>query len=145
MSIQQSLEVETNLSLPEQQVRQRRDKQFLQAMKNTYIDWMLLQGGDTNLLPQRIRLHLRRHDGNQAATCGQLGTGIRGNLHLGVNSDFFQSFQMSDFYFACRKFYLLAIDRRCKQDTYRAHVFLMDSLSACLSQLVVTVVQSSCQ
>ena len=32
----------------------------------------------------------------------------------------------------------------CKQYTCRAHVFLMHSLSACLSQLVVTVVQSSC-
>ena len=41
---------------------------------------MLLQDGDTILLPQRIRLHLRHHDGNQAASCG--------NLHPGVNSVF---------------------------------------------------------
>ena len=50
---------------------------------------MLLQDGDTVLLPQRMRLHLRHHDGNQAATCGQRGTGIRGSSHPGVNSVFF--------------------------------------------------------
>ena len=32
----------------------------------------------------------------------------------------------------------------CKRYTYRAHVFLMHSLSACLFQLVVAVVQSCC-
>ena len=74
--------------LPEQQVRQRRNQQ-LKAMKNTKIDLMLLQDGDTILLPQRIRLHLRHHDGNQAAACGQCGTGTRENLHPAVNSDFF--------------------------------------------------------
>ena len=34
---------------------------------------------------------------------------------------------MSDFYFACRKSNLLAIDGGCKKFTYRAHVFLMRS------------------
>ena len=61
----------------------------LKALKNMHIDLMLLQDGDTILLPQHIRLHLRHHDGNQAATCGRRGTGIRGNLHLGANSVFF--------------------------------------------------------
>ena len=34
------------------------------------IDLMLPQNGDTILLPQRIRLHLRHHHGNQAAISG---------------------------------------------------------------------------
>ena len=50
----------------------------LKALKNTHIDLMLFQDGDAVFLPQRFRLH-------QAALCGQRGTGIRGNLHLGVN------------------------------------------------------------
>ena len=81
--MQQSLEVETNLSLQSN----KSDKSAinsLKALKNVHIDLMLLQGGDTILLPQHIRLHLRHHDGNPAATCGQRGTGIRGNLHPGV-------------------------------------------------------------
>ena len=41
------------------------------------------------LLPQRIRLHLRHHVGNQAAIFGQRGTGSRGTFHPGVNSVFF--------------------------------------------------------
>ena len=59
--------------------RQRR-MNSLKDLKNTHIDLMLLQDGDTILLPQRSRLHLRQHDGNQAATCGQRGNGTRGNL-----------------------------------------------------------------
>ena len=55
----------------------------LKALKNTIIDLKLPQDG---LLPRRN--YLRHHDGNQAATCGQLGAGIRGN-HLGPNSEFF--------------------------------------------------------
>ena len=124
---------------PEQQVRQRPNQQF-KGLENTHIDFMLLQDGDTLRLPQRIRLHLRHHNGNPEATRGQRGTGTRGNLHPGVNSDFCSSFQMSVFYFACRKVNLLAIDGRCEQYTVRAHVFLMRILSACLSQLVVAVV-----
>ena len=88
MSIQQSLEMETNLSLQSNK-SDRGAISSLKAMKNTIIDLMLLHDGDAILLPQRIRLHLRHHDGNQAATCGQRGTGIRGNLHPGVNSEFF--------------------------------------------------------
>ena len=65
---------------------------------NSIIDLMLLQDDDAILLPQRIRLHLRHHDCNQPATCGQRGTGIRGNLHPGMNRVFsLQLFQMSDF------------------------------------------------
>ena len=81
-----SLEVETNLSLQSN----KSDKGLinnLKALRNTIIGLMLLQDGDTILLPQRI--HLRHHDGNQAASCGQLGTGTRGSLYPGVNSDFF--------------------------------------------------------
>ena len=59
----------------------------LKALRNTIIDLKLLQDGDNILLPQRI--HLRHHDGNQAATCGQLGAGIRGNHHPGLNSEIF--------------------------------------------------------
>ena len=142
MSIQRSLEVETHLSLQSSKSDNGAIKS-LKALKNTIINLKLLQDGDTILLPQRIHLH--HHDGNHAATCGERGTGIHGNLHPGVNSDFLlESFQMSDFYFACRQLKKLAIDGRCKQYTYRAHVFLMHSLSLCLLQLVVTVVQSSC-
>ena len=56
---------------PQQHVRQRRDQQF-EALDEYIFDLKLLQDGDTML---------------------------RGNLHLGVNSDFFllQMFQMSDF------------------------------------------------
>ena len=102
MNIQQSLVVETNLPLQSN----KSDKgaiNSLKALKNMHIDMMLLQVGDTIRLPQRIRLHLRHHDGNQAATCGQRGTGTHGNLHPGVNSDFF----------SCRKFNILAIDGEC--------------------------------
>ena len=43
-------------------------------------------------------------------------------------------------HFVCRKFNLFAIDGGCSKYTCRAHVFLMRTLSACLSQFVVTVV-----
>ena len=137
------LEVETNLSLQSNQS----DKgaiNSLRALMNAIIDLKLLQDGGTILLPQRIHVHLRYHDGNQAATCGQRGNGTHGNLHPAVNSVFKKkkSSQTSDLYVVCRKLNLLAIDERCKQYTNRAHVFLMRILSGCLSQLVVTVVQS---
>ena len=66
---------------PEQQVRQRRDQQF-EGFEE--YDYRL----EVSTGPQRIRLHLRHHDGNQTATCGQRGTEFRGNLHPGVSSDF---------------------------------------------------------
>ena len=93
MITQRSLDVETILS-PEQQVRQMRDQQ-LKALMNMIIDLKFPQNGDTIFLPQRIRLHLRHHDGNQAATCGQFGTGIRGNLHPEVSSEIFSFFNCS--------------------------------------------------
>ena len=132
-----SLEVETNLSLQSN----KSDKGLinnLKALRNTIIGLMSIQDGDTILLPQRI--HLRHHDGNQAATCGQLGTGTRGSLYPGVNSDFFI---VPDESFVFR----LPVNLNYWQSTgvkqyiYRAHVFLMRILSACLSQLAVTVVQ----
>ena len=86
MNIQRSLEVETNLSFQSN----KSDKGAINSVKalmNTIIDMKLLQDGDTILLPQRI--HLRHHEGNQAATCGQLGAGNREKHHLGLNSDFF--------------------------------------------------------
>ena len=90
------------------------------------IDLMLLQDGDTFLLPQRIRLHLRHHDGNQAATCGQRGTGSRGNLHLGVNFFFFSKkkkkpFQMSDFSLAGDLISWQSVG--CVNSTPSAHTF----------------------
>ena len=94
MSIQQSLEVETKLSLQSF----KSDKgaiNSLRALRNMIIDLKLLQDGDTILLPQRIHLHLRHHDGNQAATCGQLGAGMRGNHHPGLNSEFVFFFNRS--------------------------------------------------
>ena len=80
MSFQQSLAVETHLSLQSNES----DKgaiNSLKALKNMHIDLMLQHD-------LRIRLHLRHHDGNQTATCGQRGTGTHGNLDPGVNSDF---------------------------------------------------------
>ena len=50
------------------------------------------------LLPQRIRLHLRHHDGIQAATCRQRGNVTHGNLHPGVSSVFFNRPRMSVFF-----------------------------------------------
>ena len=65
---------------------------------------------------------------------------LTGTQHHGVNRVFFffSSFQMR--HFACRKFHLVAIDGVCNKYTYRPHVFLMRTLSAFLSQLVVAVV-----
>ena len=88
MSTQQSLDVEKNLSL-QSNTSDRSAMNSLKAVKNRNIDLMLLQDVDTILLPQSIRLHLRHHGGFQAATCGQRGTGIRRNVHPGVNSEFF--------------------------------------------------------
>ena len=79
-NVQESLEVDTNATSPT-----KGWSTIWNAWRNTHIDLMLLQDGDTILLPQRS--HLRHHDGNQA-TCGQRGIEIRGNLHPGVNSIF---------------------------------------------------------
>ena len=86
MNIQRSLQVETNISLQSN----KSDKgaiNSLKALMNTIIDLKLPQDGDTILLPRRI--HLRHHDGNQAANCGQLGLGVRGTRHPWLNSSNF--------------------------------------------------------
>ena len=88
-----------------------------------------------------IRLHLRHHNGNQAAPCGQRGTGIRGNLHLRMNSDFLKKVPDERFLISFAGNLISWQSTGCKQYTYRAHVFLMRILSTCLSQPVVTVVQ----
>ena len=59
---------------PEQSKPDKGAINSLNALRHTIIDSKLLQDGDTILLPQRI--HLRHHDDNQAATCGQRGTGL---------------------------------------------------------------------
>ena len=83
---------------PGQQVRQRLDQQQFEGLP---------QDGDTIFLPRRIRF--RHHHHNQAATGSQLGAGIRGEHHPGLNS-FFLLQLCRDVIFACRKFDLLAID-----------------------------------
>ena len=92
-SIQRSVKAESNRSLQSNKF----DKGVINNLKasDTIIDLKHPQDRNTILLPQRIRLQLRHHDGNQGGTCGQRGTGIRGNLHLGVICVFsFWSFQM---------------------------------------------------
>ena len=87
-NFQRSLDVETNQFLQSN----KSDKGLinsLKALRNAFFDLKLLHDGDTILLPQRI--HLRHHDGNQAAICGQLGAGIRGDHHPGLNSEHFSS------------------------------------------------------
>ena len=94
-TIQRSLEVEINLSLQSNQS----DKSLinnLKALRKTIIDLKLLHNGDTILLPQRI--HLRHHGDNHAATCGQLGAGIRGNHHPGLNSELCMSFRLPEIF-----------------------------------------------
>ena len=93
-SLQQPLEVETNLSLQSNKSDQGAINS-LKALKNMHIDLKLLQDGDTILLPRRIHLH--HHDGNRAATCGQREPGFRGNLHDGLSSDFSNRPRMNDF------------------------------------------------
>ena len=85
-NIQRLLQVETNLSL-QSNMSDKGLINSLTAVRNTIVDWKLPQDGGTILLPRRI--HLRHQDGNQAATCSQLGTGVRGNHHPGPNSYFF--------------------------------------------------------
>ena len=77
-SIQRSLEVSDKGAI-----------NSLKTLKNSIIYWKLPQDGDTIFLPQRIRLHLRHHDGNQAATCVNVELGFVEIFNLGVNNDFF--------------------------------------------------------
>ena len=129
-NIQQSLEMETNLSLVVNKSGICLINN-LKALKNTITDLTVPHDGGTILLPRRIRHHdLRHHDGNQAATGSQLGAGIRGKHHSGLNSNFFSSLIVQRCHFAYRKFNLLAIDGWYEQYTYRAPLFLMHSCCA---------------
>ena len=103
----------------------------LKALRNAIIDLKFLQDGDTILLPQRI--HLRHHDGKQAATCGQLGAGILGNHHPGLNSEFFLFNCSSDVISLAAIYNLLTIDGRLNS-TLTTHTFFSCTV----------VVQSSC-
>ena len=109
---------------PEQQVRQRHNQQFEGLEQHAYrldaTGWRYYPSSTTH------SFHLRHHDGNQAATCGQLGARIREKHHPGLNSFFF-FFSCSEMSFRLPEIYLQAIDGRCKQHTNRAHVFLMHS------------------
>ena len=96
---------------PSWKTRQRLDQPFEGFEEYDYrLDFV--QDGDTIPLPRRI--HLRHHDGNQAAAGSQIEAGIRGKHHPGLNSNFFFFF-VQRCHFACRKFNLLAIDRGCRQ------------------------------
>ena len=103
------------------------------ATKNIRIDLIHLDG---NIIFQRqcTRLHLRHHGGNRASAGGQRGTGT---LHCGVNSDFL-TFHMRRSLAGNLIFWQST--ERCNKYTYRAHVFLIRTLSACLTQLSVKVV-----
>ena len=88
-SIQQSLKVETNLSVQSC----KSDKgaiNSLKALKNMHIALMLPQDGDTILLPHCIRLHVRHHDGSQAAIWSTWNWDPW-NFHCGVHSVFYRS------------------------------------------------------
>ena len=91
---------------PQQQVRQRPDQQFEGHEEDSYrldssTGWKYI------MFPRQGILLLRHPGGNRPTAGGQHGIG---NLHHGVNRDFF-SFQMK--HFACRNFNLLAIDGEC--------------------------------
>ena len=86
-NIQQSLDMETNLSLLGNKSSNGLIDN-LKASKNTITDLKLVQDGDSILLAGR-RIHLRHHIGNQASTGCQLGAGNRGKHHPGLNSNFF--------------------------------------------------------
>ena len=81
---QQSLDMETNLSHLGNKSGNGSTNNFQGPRTIT------VQDGDTILLPGR-RIHLRYHTGDQAATGSQLGTGIRGKHHPGLNSNFILS------------------------------------------------------
>ena len=122
VNAQRSLEGETNLSLRSN----KSDRGLINSLEVlvTIIDLQHLQDGDAIFLPQHI--HLRHHNGKQAATCGQLGAGVCGNLRPGVNSDF--SFNCScDVISLAGRLISWQSMEWCKQYTYRAHVSLMHS------------------
>ena len=86
-NIQQSLEMETNLSLLGNKSGNGLINN-LKASRNTITDLNLVEDGDSVLPPGR-RIHLRHHTGNQASTGSQIGAGIRGKHHPGLKSNFF--------------------------------------------------------
>ena len=120
----QSLEMETNQSLLDNNKSGNGLINGLKASKNTITDLNLVQDGDSILPPGR-RIHLCHEIGNRAATGSQLGAGIRGKHHPGLNSNFFTSLIAQGCYFACRKFYLLAIEG-CV-DSHISHAQLLHS------------------
>ena len=123
---QRGITGEGNKPIPfAQQVRKRLD-QHLEASKNTITDLNLVPDGDSTLPPGR-RIHLRQRTGQKAATGSQIEAGVRGKHHPGLNSNFFF---VQTCHFACRKFYLLAIDGGVDRHTYRAPHFLMHSCCA---------------
>ena len=91
----------------------------LKASKNTITDLKLVQNGDSTLPPGRY-IHLRHHTGNQAATGSQLGAGIRGKHHPGLNSDFF--FNCSEMSFRMLDISSLGNRRRRVDSTSTAHL-----------------------
>ena len=109
----------------------------MKALKNTITDLKLPQDGDTILLPRRI--HLRHHDGNQAANCGQLGAGIRGTRHPGLNSFFFLLSLFRDVISLAGDLISWQSTGVCRQHTHRVHDFLMHSCCTDLFLLVVRV------
>ena len=107
-----------NSSTPKPQPAVRRPRRvFVQ----TWFFWMEYYVPAT----MHARLHLRRHSDNRATPGGQRGTGT---LHPGVNSFFFFDRSRWDISLAVN-FNLLAIDGWSNKNTYRAHVFLMCTLS----------------
>ena len=130
-SIQQKLDAETRQFFQSNK-SDKGPTTSSKATKNIRKDLIHLDG-DIMFPRQCIRLHLRHHGGNRLTAGGQCGTGT---LDHGVNS--FKNSSGWDISLA--RFFLLAIDGECNKYTYRAHVFLMRTLSACLSQPVVPVV-----
>ena len=89
-NIHKPLEMETNQSLLHNKSGNGLINN-LKASKNTITDLNLGQDGDFTFPPKR-RIHLRHRTGSRTATCGQLGAGLRGNNHPGLNSEFFLFF-----------------------------------------------------
>ena len=114
---------------PQQQVRQKSNQQFEGHEEDSY---RLDSSGWRCIVPATMHYSLR-HLGGKSQTAGGRGTG---QLHHGVNSDFCL---VPDETFRLQIIQSPGNRRGCNKYTYRAHVFLMRSLSAFLSQSLVTV------
>ena len=79
---------DSDLDDAEQQVRQRRNLQFVEGHEE-YVYRLDASTGCRYYLSCTTHSFFCHHDGNHAATCGQRGTGSRVNLQPGVNSVFF--------------------------------------------------------